>query len=534
VPSGPTAPDGAGTRTKRRQGVALDRRSAGARRRHYLTDTDTTRLALVDRPAPVRRLRRRGSSPAALYVTPWPAAAVGTYGDAAAAWLRRHLPGWRAMPWQLDALRLVLAHDRRGRILARTALVMVPRQNGKTSLALAVIGWWLDEGPGGTVLGAATERRQARIVYEAAYKLFAADPDLASRARITAHDGIYLGHSWYTTVSREAGSARGFSPALVYFDELLTQHDSGTWDALRYAQAAQAAPLMLATSTAGFADSVVLNELEDRGIRMATGAERADPAFAFLKWGMPEYERDSADAIRAANPGIAGGLLSMADVRAEQRHSLPGSFRRERLNLRTSVAEHVLPPGTWEACQQPVETDVGARWYLGVDAAPGWQRATLSASWEAGEQLPVEVVRDLRGTEGAPISAEQLRAAVLEVVGARPPAAILYESAAAAAPALERLSIDHPELPLEPLTTRQIFDACSSVYQSIVTRRLAHVGDPLLGAQWAVAGKAERDGAFRWTRRRSMGYIDAVMSATMAAYGAARGMAPEPPVQIFL
>jgi hypothetical protein len=514
--------------------VAIRRRSAGARRRHYLTDTDTARLALVDRPTPTRRLRRRGSSPPPLYVTPWPTAATGTYGDAAAAWLMRHLPGWRAMPWQLEALRLVLAHDRRGRILARTALVMVPRQNGKTSLSLALIGWWLDEGPGGTVLGAATERRQARIVYDQAYRLFAADPDLSQRARITAHEGIYLGSSWYQVVSREAGSARGYSPSLVYFDELLTQRDHHTYDALRYAQAAQAAPLMLATSTAGYADSAVLNELEDRGVRIATGAEAPDPAYAFIKYGMPEYAADSADAIRAANPAVHGGLLSMADIRAERRTSLPGSFRRERLNIRTSVAEQVLPVGAWQACERPAESDVGAQWWLGVDAAPGWQRATLSASWQAGEQLPVEVVRDLRGSEGAPISADQLRSAVLEVADRRPPTAILYEQAASAAPVLERLAIDRPDLPLEGLAMRQVFEACGSIYQAIVTRQLSHIGDPLLAAQWSVAGRAERDGAFRWTRRRSMGYIDAVMSTTLAAYGATRGLAPEPPVQVFV
>jgi hypothetical protein len=72
------------------------------------------------------------------------------------------------------------------------------------------------------------------------------------------------------------------------------------------------------------------------------------------------------------------------------------------------------------------------------------------------------------------------------------------------------------------------------IYQAIVTRKLSHVGDPLLAAQWQVAGKSERDGGYRWTRRRSSGYIDAVMGATMAAYAATRGIAPEAPVQVFV
>jgi hypothetical protein len=56
----------------------------------------------------------------------------------------------------------------------------------------------------------------------------------------------------------------------------------------------------------------------------------------------------------------------------------------------------------------------------------------------------------------------------------------------------------------------------------------------LLAAQWTVAARADRDGAFRWTRRKSAGYIDAIMAATMATYGARQGVAPEPPIQIFL
>jgi hypothetical protein len=81
---------------------------------------------------------------------------------------------------------------------------------------------------------------------------------------------------------------------------------------------------------------------------------------------------------------------------------------------------------------------------------------------------------------------------------------------------------------------REIFDASSLVYQAVLTRRLAHVGDPLLDAQWLQTAKVERDGGFRWTRRKSVGYIDAVMAATIAAWGAAKGIKPEPPIQIFV
>jgi hypothetical protein len=516
-------------------GVARSRARAGVRRRKWIRAEVLEAAPELDRPRPYRTLKRTPAPPA-LYATPWPARATGSYGGAAVKWLERHLPKWRAQDWQRQALELALAHDRRGRILARTCLIMTPRQNGKTTLAQALIGWYMDQGPGGQIVGAATERAQARRVYDLIYRLFAADPDLAARARITAHEGIYLGSSTYQTISREAGSARGFTAALVLFDELLTQKNPDTWDALRYAQAAAPNPLLVATSTAGFADSAVLNELEDRGIRIATGAEKPDPAFAFLKWGCPDYANPDDDAaIIAANPAIASGLLTLADIRAEQKTSLPGSFRRERMNQRTMLAEQVLPPGAWESCRAPIPADPD-RYYLAVDMAPHGQRATLTAAWELpnSERIALEVARDLRATTEAPLTAAQLGAAVLEVTARRMPLGILYERSAAATPALERLAIDHPDLPLIPMTSAQVYEACGVMYLAVLTRRLAQVGDPLLAAQWGQVARVERDSAYRWARRKSASYIDAVMSATLSTWAAARGEAQDLPPQIFV
>jgi phage terminase large subunit-like protein len=115
----------------------------------------------------------------------------------------------------------------------------------------------------------------------------------------------------------------------------------------------------------------------------------------------------------------------------------------------------------------------------------------------------------------------------------RKPRVIVYEKAAAAAPVMERLAIERPDLTYLALTSPQIYAACGQIYQTILTRRLAHVGDPLLAAQWGQVAKVERDGAMRWARRRSAGFIDAVMAATMAIYAAAQGIAPEPEIQIF-
>lgn len=200
------------------------------------------------------------------------------------------------------------------------------------------------------------------------------------------------------------------------------------------------------------------------------------------------------------------------------------------------MAETVLPPGAWAMAQSPAQAEVLDPWTLAVDAAPAWQRVTMVAAWEdpAQGRLPLEVVAELRGGEGSPVDQAAFTARLLEVLARRMPRAILYERASAIAPVMERISVDHPKLPIQALTARDIFDASTVIYQAILTRRLAHVGDPLLDAQWGQVAKVERDGGFRWTRRRSAGYIDAVMAATIATWGAARGITPELPSQVFV
>src|SRR6185295_8134755 len=172
------------------------------------------------------------------------------------------------------------------------------------------------------------DAKQARIIYKGVYGDLWNIPHLRSRAsggarkgqdvRLTEHFGITVGGLTLDTVTGQPGSSRGLSAGAVAWDEVMTQRDWDMWEALSPTQSAQRSPIMILTSTAGQADSVVLRAFYDRLRRQASGDEEPDPAFYGAWW---ESEDDEAQLdwsqIRQANPALGDGRLSEAAIRSE-------------------------------------------------------------------------------------------------------------------------------------------------------------------------------------------------------------------------
>ena len=103
---------------------------------------------------------------------------------------RRSAPGPRTElgitldPWQRYVLDRMLRTDRNGDLIHRIALIGVGRQNGKSVIVRVLIGWMLDDGQyrdpfrgWSTILAAAHDAKQARIVYRGVGSDIAGNPD---------------------------------------------------------------------------------------------------------------------------------------------------------------------------------------------------------------------------------------------------------------------------------------------------------------------------------------------------------------------
>jgi phage terminase large subunit-like protein len=168
--------------------------------------------------------------------------------------------------WQQKAINRALAVDAQGRNVHRLYLISTARQQGKTALVRALIGYALtgQSPPWGFILGLAHDRTQARIPYEA---VMADLSPIAGRVGPYGRGGLaitrYLGirsamfgrHREYHVASREAANAiRGYTTDLSVFDEVRTQRDFTVWAALEptVTQAAvKGHGLIVAISTAG-------------------------------------------------------------------------------------------------------------------------------------------------------------------------------------------------------------------------------------------------------------------------------------------
>ena len=125
--------------------------------------------------------------------------------------------------WQKSLLDCLYARDESGGYVARTALIGMPRKNGKSALSSAGIAIYslIAEGvQGAEVIVAAAEKEQARIVFGEAKRMVESS-ELADEVQMF-RDSIYVPStkSVMRVVSAEAYSKEGLNPTFVLFDDM--------------------------------------------------------------------------------------------------------------------------------------------------------------------------------------------------------------------------------------------------------------------------------------------------------------------------
>lgn len=489
--------------------------------------------------------------PQPMYESPRSPRAVDSYGPRIAFWMRRKL-GMTLGPWQAYALERVLEHDSNGDLLAALALVSVARQNGKSVIVRALVGWLLDEGiklPAFSAwdfaLLAAHDAKQARIPYDYIRRdLVSWADDITWRERkdarreikrATLFSGIEYNGVRVDVASAREGSARGISPGLICFDEVLTQTNFNMYEVLSPAQSAIRNALMLMTSTMGFADSVVLRAMYERLVRQATGADAPDDSFIGLYWGAPDDDIGlDWDGLYQANPALHDGRLSRKAIETEYGVLPKGSWIRERLNRWAD--ERVDAPfnlQAWGACRQAGPLDparVSGDYVLSLDVTADWSEGAIIVSALRGDgKVGVEVHRHLEGRAGAPLAASQFTEQIDNLAAKLKVQSIGYSASSALAPALERHKA-LTNLPYVAVNGAKMNGYCEDFAESVLSRRLVH-NDPYLDSQVAKAQRryVGNDGGWRWAI--SQGAINGLISATIATSIAARESSP---VQVFI
>lgn len=246
----------------------------------------------------------------------------------------------RLREWQQELVRGSYAAG------VRTALVSLPRANGKTALAAALAVAELFCGaPSAEVLVVASDQRQANIALRMARRMIELNPALAERAQIYA-DRIYVPHTDSTMLALPAdpSALHGWDPSLLIVDELHVVTEA-VWEAVTSVSGKRPESLVLAISTpATTADSIMWRLVEH-------GRAATDPSFYLREFAAPAgCATDDRDAWAAANPAL-GDFLAADGMEAARRTLREPVFRQLRLGQWVKGSEAWLPFGAWDACR---------------------------------------------------------------------------------------------------------------------------------------------------------------------------------------
>lgn len=280
-------------------------------------------------------------------------------------------------PWQIEILKHLYARDENGGLLAQTALLGLPRKNGKSALSSAAIGLYslFAEGiNGGEVIAVAAEKDQARIVFGEAKRMVESS-ELAELCTIYK-DSIFVPstNSVFKVVSAEAYSKEGLNPSRVIMDELHAHKNRELFDVFSLAMGNRGKiGQLVAITTAGVkSDSTgqdsICYSLYQYGKKVSRG-EIVDPAF-FMAWWEADPEGDHRDPEqwKKANPGY-DDIVSAADFESAVRRTPEAEFRTKRLNQWVSSQISWLPAGTWDACTEEYEISHDDEIMLGFDGS---------------------------------------------------------------------------------------------------------------------------------------------------------------------
>lgn len=418
---------------------------------------------------------------------------------------------FRLRPWQRDLVDGAFAAG------VRTALVSLPRANGKTALAAALAVAELFVGaPSAEVLVVASDQRQANIALRMARRMIELSPELAARCQVYA-DRLYVPENDATMIALPADPAalHGWDPSLLIVDELHVVTE-GVWEAVTSVSGKRPESLVLAISTPATSPDSIMWKLVEHG-RTAL-----DPAFYLREFAAPAgCAAHDREAWKVANPAL-GDFLAEDGLAAAARTLREPVFRQLRLGQWVKGAEAWLPFGAWDACRAvDRRVEPGARVVFAFDgSASGDSTALVGCTLGPDPHLWVE---GLWENPGDP----QWRVPRSDVDQAVDLAFEKYDVAELAADPwgwrseLEAWAKRHGERRVVEFNTafaQRMAPATDRFYAAVVDQTVTQDGDPRLAAHMAhaIAKRTPMGDLIAKDKRSSPRKIDAAIAAIVA------------------
>jgi hypothetical protein len=409
-----------------------------------------------------------------------------------------------------------------GRYRYPLAVVLLPRQTGKTTLVLDLaLGRCLAQTDYRAAYAAQTGHVTTERMVERMAEL--GDGPMASRVRVRRSAGTERvtlpGRSYLKAFPPKAGALRSNALDLVIVDEA-QEHGTALGEQLDLTIlptfTTRPRRQLIVIGTAG-------TDASDYLRRYLAAARDGLPGYAVVEYGaQPGEDPDSEEVWVTRHPGVASGLTDLDALRVARAAMGPAGFGREFLNLWSRTRDRVIDPEDWAAVQDPAAESVGPVCFsfdvLTDRAGAAVVVADATGYLEVIEQAPetawlVPRLLELQAAHGAPIACDRW--------GASGPAVDELERAGAQ---------------LIPMTTGDVGNAAAGLLDAILQRRLRVRPSAVLTE--ATAGAAQRppgdSGGFAWSRRASAAPVAALVAASNAHWGALHNPPPVKPVVVAL
>lgn len=438
--------------------------------------------------------------------------------------------------WQKFFLIHALEINPDGTFRFRTVLLLVARQNGKTTVLRVLTLWLLWTGRVKLAVGTAQDLDIARRNWREACAQARTSPDLEAdldgkpRMANGQESLLFRNGAEYIIKATTADAARGIpGVGLLLADELRTHRDYEAWGAMSKTAMAVPNALIVGMSNAGDDQSVVLNDLREKA------QAGADETLGLFEWSAePGCALDDPVAWAQANPSLGHGRLTERAIRSSMLTDPPAVFRTEVLCQRVEQLRGAVDKLAWQGCADPAGNldDLRDRLFACVELAEGsyGEHATLcvAAVNDAGKAA-VEVVEAWTSyaqmEADLPLWMERLGVGIgkpaegVEPYGpddkrprTGPAGRWFFPTGPAAARAGQLRALGFKEI-----KGAAVQEACQGLAADVRAGQIIHRDDPLLTAHVVGAERLISGDGWRFTRG---GNVDAAYAAAGAVWAA--------------
>ncbi len=283
--------------------------------------------------------------------------------------------GVELFPWQKWFYIHALERGEQSLFRFRTIVLLVARQNGKTTVIAILVLWAMCVFGMSLTLGTAQDLDTAEESWERALELIEETPALAEMlkkvSRVNGRKEIRLSSGErYKIAAATRRGARGKTCDLAILDELREHMSFDAWSAVTKTTNAKPDALVVCMSNAGDSYSVVLRHLrylahkrlgdpdgwckavEDAETGEESGGEGSAPdTLGIFEWSArPDRDKWDRAGWCEANPSLGYGTVSERVIASDCATDKEADFRTEDLcQWVETVREKPFPEGAWEA-----------------------------------------------------------------------------------------------------------------------------------------------------------------------------------------